>query len=102
MSVWSSTRQLLSCLPVSIAAFGMLHVETSSLAGSLHVARSNHQATLLMDARVLVTGESDEREKAIALAEILNPATNRWSVAATNLTPRLGHTASLLHDGRVL
>jgi hypothetical protein len=99
---WSRRRQLSSCLIVSIAAFGVFGMETSGLMGSMHVARSGHQATLLMDGRVLVTGGSDERDQAIGAAEIFNPATGSWSVAAANLTPRLGHAASLLHDGRVL
>jgi hypothetical protein len=48
MSAWLSQRQLVSCLLVSIAAFSMFRVETSSLTGTLHVARSGHQATLLL------------------------------------------------------
>jgi hypothetical protein len=91
-----------SCLLVSLAAFSIFRVETSSLTGTLHVARSGHQATLLLDGRVLVTGGSDERGQAIGLAEIFNPVTGTWSPAAANLIPRLGHAASLLDDGRVL
>jgi hypothetical protein len=102
MSAWLSQRQLVSCLLVSIAAFSMFRVETSSLTGTLHVARSGHQATLLLDGRVLVTGGSDERGQAIGLAEIFSPVTDTWSPAAANLIPRLGHAASLLDDGRVL
>ena len=97
-----NTRRLLSCLVAPIAAFGMLRGETPALTGSLHLARSGHQATLLTDGRVLVTGGSDEGGKAIGLAEIFNPVTGWWSVAAANLVRRLGHSASLLRDGRVL
>jgi hypothetical protein len=68
----------------------------------MHVARSGHQATLLADGRVLVTGGSDERGKAIGAAEIFDPSTRTWSVSASNLVPRAGHAATLLHDGRVL
>jgi hypothetical protein len=68
----------------------------------MHVARSGHQATLLMDGRVLVTGGSDERGQAIGLAQMFDPLTGTWSAAAANVIPRLGHAASLLHDGRVL
>jgi hypothetical protein len=55
-----------------------------------------------MDGRVLVTGGSDERGQAIGLAEIFDPVAGAWSAAAANVIPRLGHAASLLHDGRVL
>jgi hypothetical protein len=55
-----------------------------------------------MDGRVLATGGSDAGGKAIGPAEIFNPNTGTWSVAAANLVPRLGHSASLLHDGRVI
>jgi hypothetical protein len=85
-----------------MAAFSMFRVETSSLTGRLNVARSGHQATLLMDGRVLISGGSDERGKAIGVAEIFDPVTGTWSPAAANLSPRLGHAASLLDDGRVL
>jgi hypothetical protein len=51
---------------------------------------------------VLVTGGSDAGGKAIGLAEMFNPVTGTWSVAAVNLEPRLGHAATLLGDGRVL
>jgi hypothetical protein len=80
----------------------MFRAETPRLTGSLHLARSGHQATLLMDGRVLATGGSDAGGKAIGPAEIFNPNTGTWSVAAANLVPRLGHSASLLHDGRVI
>ena len=66
------------------------------------VARSGHQATLLLDGRVLASGGSDERGQAVAAAEIFDPVTNTWSAAAASLIPRLGHTATLLRDGRVL
>jgi Galactose oxidase, central domain len=102
MSAWLRPRQLLSCLVVPIAAFGIVSGETPTLTGSLHVARSGHQATLLMDGRVLVTGGSDAAGKAIGLAEIFNPLNGEWSLAAANLVARLGHSASLLHDGRVI
>jgi hypothetical protein len=68
----------------------------------LNIARSGHQATLLTDGRVLVTGGSDGEGKAIGFAEVFNPITTTWSLAAANLAPRLGHAASLLRDGRVL
>jgi hypothetical protein len=76
----------------------MSRVEPPTLTGTLHVACSGHQATVLLDGRVLATGGSDERGKAIGLAEIFNPVTGTWFPAAANLVPRLGHAASLLPD----
>lgn len=102
MKAWSGPTQLLLCLVVPVAALGMFRGETPTLTGSLHLARSGHQATLLMDGRVLATGGSDATGKAIGPAEIFNPVTGTWSVAAANLAPRLGHSATLLADGRVL
>lgn len=103
MSGWPGPRQLLSCLVVVlIAAVGLVGGEIPALTGSLHLARSGHQATLLTDGRVLVTGGSDARGKAVGPAEIFDPNTGTWSLAAPNIVPRLGHSASLLHDGRVI
>ena len=68
----------------------------------MHFARSGHQATRLLDGRVLATGGSDEQGNAIAVAEIFDPATRTWTQAAANRDARVGHAASLLDDGRVL
>lgn len=95
------TRLLLSLL-VSLGAVSTSDLETASQTATMLVARSGHQATLLIDGRVLASGGSDERGQAIGAAEIFNPITGIWSVAAANLIPRLGHSATLLHDGRVL
>lgn len=85
-----------------LAAFGMSRGKTPTLTGNLHFARSAHQATLLIDGRVLVTGGSDATGKAIGPAEIFDPGAGAWSLTAVSLVPRLGHSAALLHDGRVI
>jgi hypothetical protein len=102
MKTTSTRSTLLSWLLVFVASGGTLCLETSSLTADMNVARSGHQASLLLDGRVLVTGGSNERGQAIGMAEIFDPATRTWSPATANLTPRLGHAASLLDDGRVL
>ena len=70
--------------------------------------RSLHNATLLADGTVLVTGGSsrerpNEAEGAVLAPELWNPATETWSVLAPANLPRLYHsTAVLLPDGRFL
>ena len=87
---------------VLIAAFAVLHADSSALTGKMNIARSGHQATLLMDGRVLVSGGADHEGQAIGRAEIHDPLTGTWSLAQANIVPRLGHAAALLYDGRVL
>src|SRR3954447_22760241 len=70
--------------------------------GSMHVARAGHQATLLRDGRVLVTGGYDRSGRAVAAAEIFNPPSEAWALAGANISARLDHTATRLSDGRVL
>jgi hypothetical protein len=68
-----------------------------SAAGSMHVARSGHTATLLKDGRVLIVGGGNDS------AELFDPATGTFSSAGTLNASRLGFfTATLLTDGRVL
>src|SRR6266513_1330729 len=99
---WKAITRLDLVFVVLIAAFAVLHADTSALTGRMNIARSGHQATLLMDGRVLVIGGSDQEGQAIGRAEIYDPLTGTWSTAQANIVPRLGHAAALLHDGRVL
>lgn len=72
--------------------------------GALAGPRCAHSATLLADGRVLVTGGMSNPFPAAFLAscEVWDPATQRWSDAGTLADARVGHTATLLDDGRVL
>lgn len=70
--------------------------------GSLNFARAGHRATLLADGRILVTGGQDDAGNGIAQAELYNPSSGTWSVAASSLFARLEHAAVRLPDGRVL
>lgn len=75
---------------------------------SMTTARRQHNATLLPDGTVLVTGGSrgsgfDNSGSPVFHAEVYNPATNRWTRLASNTVYRGYHaTALLLPDGRVL
>jgi hypothetical protein len=66
--------------------------------------RTGHTSTLLKDGRVLVTGGriTNNNYDALANAEIYNPITNQWIAMPLMAHKRIGHTATLLDDGRVL
>ncbi len=73
-------------------------------AAAMHQTRVNHTPTRLRDGRILVTGGFDSRDEGQTLAsgEIYDPAADRWTPIAPMGGTRMGHTASLLPDGRVL
>jgi galactose oxidase-like protein/Kelch motif protein len=74
-----------------------------SFAGTGLPALSSQAATLMPNGMVLVTGGSTDMGFATTGAEVFDPATNRWQPSTWPMaTPRYGHTASLLPDGRVV
>lgn len=72
--------------------------------GSMTVPRTGQTITLLHDGRVLLTGGDKNAgfRSQLASAEIYNPASGTFSATGSMTTPREGHTATLLRDGRVL
>jgi N-acetylneuraminic acid mutarotase len=80
--------------------------ETWHETGSMRAGtRSSHMSTLLSDGRVLVSGGVDPTYyfgDVKASAELYSPADGTWSLTAGMSTPRVGHTSTLLRDGRVL
>ncbi|HYG66749.1 MAG TPA: kelch repeat-containing protein [Anaeromyxobacteraceae bacterium] len=82
---------------------------TFAATGSLGAARQDHTATRLPDGRVLVLGGRAATCRtggvcgaAIASAEIWDPETGTFEPLGALATPRYGHTATLLPDGRLL
>jgi hypothetical protein len=71
----------------------------------LGAGRHGHATTLLGNDRVLVSGGLSGPVAApttLASAETYDPVSGTWSAAAALHTPRAGHSATRLRDGRVL
>lgn len=72
----------------------------------MNLPRNRHTLTLLKDGRVLATGgyltHSDPYQVYQRTAEVYDPAANTWTAVANMAEHRVGHSASLLPDGRVL
>jgi N-acetylneuraminic acid mutarotase len=65
----------------------------------------SHTATLLPNGKVLVVGGVDNAPNAfiaLATAELYDPATGQWSATGSLTASRVGHTATLLPNGKVL
>ncbi len=73
--------------------------------GALVQARAAQTATVLDDSTVLIvggqTGTRVGKHPGLASTERYDPATGKWA-AGSLAGPRVGHTATLLRDGRVL
>jgi N-acetylneuraminic acid mutarotase len=85
---------------------------TWSIAAPLNTAREYHTATLLQNGKVLVVGGDttidytvnfpSQYPPVLASVELYDPATNTWTAAASLITGRTLHTATLLANGKVL
>ena len=72
--------------------------------GAMTTERAAHQATLLADGRVLITGGCARTgcSPFLASVELFDPLSRRFAPAPAMSLPRASHTATLLRDGRVL
>ena len=83
-------------------------VATWSATASLGFAREGHTATLLPSGDVLVAGGHVWKHSptraivASGVSELFEARSATWKLAGRLNIPRSGHTATLLHDGRVL
>ncbi len=79
--------------------------DTWSSAGELQTPRGSHTATLLADGSVLIAGgvsNSLSAPAALMSAERFDPATRTWVSTGSMFSNRVGHTATLLPNGKVL
>ncbi|HNB72034.1 MAG TPA: kelch repeat-containing protein, partial [Acidobacteriota bacterium] len=74
------------------------------MTGPMEYARFAHTATLLPNGKVLVAGglELEGNHQALDRAEVYDPATGTFTETGRMLSPRSGHSATLLPDGTVL
>jgi len=71
---------------------------------AMTVARAGQTITMLRDGRALIVGgvQNAGFRSQLASAEIYDPASGTFSATGSMSTPREGHTATMLRDGRVL
>lgn len=78
---------------------------TFSPTGAMVDGRQEHTATLLPDGRVFIAGgywSDGQHWRVLASTEMYDPGTGKVQPLGSMGTPRNDHTATLLHDGRVL
>lgn len=76
----------------------------TALSATMRSVRTNHTATLLPNGQVLLTGGQDNNDgDGLNTAELYDPTTQTFTaITATMASPRGGHAATLLPDGKVL
>ena len=87
--------------PVSIAVIYDPVTLTWTQMNGLGVPRYSHEATLLSDGKVLLSGGYGNNGN-LSSAEIYNPVTSTWATTGSLTVSRHRHTATLLPSGKVL
>ncbi|HVV01250.1 MAG TPA: kelch repeat-containing protein, partial [Verrucomicrobiae bacterium] len=78
---------------------------TCSAGPNMTTNRASHTATLLPNGKVLVVGGSIQVgffPTTLGSAELFDPVAGTWKQTGSLNTPRAGHTATLLANGKVL
>ncbi len=78
---------------------------TFSAAGQMREGRQQHTATLLPDGRVFIAGgfwSDGQKSRDLSSTEMYDPSTGNFSPIGSMGSPRDGHHAILLDDGRIL
>ena len=101
------------CPSLSSAGLYDPHTGAWTATGSMTTGRAGATAIVLRDGQVLVAGGVDgyggdpscgacTDGQPLASAELYNPRTGKWTRTGSMTMARVGHTATLLRDGRVL
>jgi hypothetical protein len=100
-----------TAMPVALALVALGPSEAADVApriapsAAMATARASHSLTVLPDGTALVAGGfggSGTEDRPYSTTEVFDPATGRFSAGPSLRVGRLGHTATLLPDGRVL
>ena len=91
---------LLSAL-LSLTLASVAHAAEWSSAGSMSTARDFHDATLLENGKVLLSGGRDGSGELLS-AELYDPADGTWSSAGSMAGQRASFTTTVLANGKVL
>lgn len=102
----SSTIDTYTLDPIASTELYDPYADTWTASASMNIVRAGHTAVLLPDGRVLVAGGLDQYgylgDEGGTSAELYDPLTNQWALAAPMASARSFHTMTLLPDGKVL
>jgi len=104
MALGKSLPKVVAFLAAAVNLAFAQPIATFGPTGHLTTERAFHTATLLTNGKVLVAGgwATLAGWPVWASAELYDPSARTFSATGSMTTPRVGHTSTLLPDGRVL